>query len=45
MKVTNDSNPFAYVPPMLTVVEVMVEHGFEGSDDGGGTQLPSWEII
>lgn len=32
-----------YVPPMVEVLEVSVEQGFEGS--GGGFVIPEWDII
>ncbi len=34
-----------YISPELEVLEVLVEQGFEGSDDEGGMGLPGWNII
>ena len=34
----------SYCPPEAVVLEVKVEQGFAGSNEGG-QQLPSWEII
>jgi len=43
MKTKNIQSVSSYIPPMLTVIEVVVEHGFAGTN--GGNQLPSWDII
>lgn len=29
----------------MEVLEVLVEKGFEGSDNEGGITIPGWEII
>ena len=33
-----------YTPPVVETIEVLVEHGFAGSD-GDGMKLPEWDFI
>jgi len=35
----------AYESPILEIIEVEVEQGFNGSGNDGGMSLPGWEII
>ena len=43
---SNETNMMPiYTAPTMTVIEVKVENGFGSSNEGGGNQLPSWEII
>lgn len=44
MNTENKINPAGYVAPEIIVLKVIVEKGF-GESNGGGNQLPSWEII
>ena len=45
MNSTETKSTRAYTSPTVTVIEVKVENGFGSSNEGGGNQLPSWEII
>lgn len=41
----NRTGRTAYLPPRIEVVTAVVELGFAASNDGGGMQLPGWDII
>lgn len=45
MNSTETKNVSVYTSPIITMIEVKVENGYEGSNPSGGNQLPSWEII
>lgn len=34
-----------YEMPLVEIIEIKVEHGFEASGNDGGMSLPGWEII
>lgn len=34
-----------YEIPLIEIIEVKVEQGFATSENNGGMNLPSWEII
>jgi len=36
---------FDYEIPILEIIEIQIEHGYEASGNNSGMNLPSWEFI